>query len=299
MSVISVREIWKGRASSNEFGVSRDSTRVFRVWTDNRYDTDAIIESDPRLPAPFSPHPNDIGKYAKKMKCDQNEKTPCLWIVTVTYATPDKREDEDADNPLERRAKVNVTTQQRKKRMERAQRQQADGSFTPGPVAVVNSVGKVFEKLPDVDDSVYHVTVEKNIPPDIPPWFFGYKDSVNSDAFTLRGQLVAAGLAAILTLGIGDIQVENGVSFAVFRAEMLIDPDGHDVPVLDTGYEVEILDDDGFIIGTKKITDAEGVLVKEPQLLNGHGQELEDDEPEAYIVYRPKKRKPFNQLPLT
>lgn len=296
MSVISVREQWKGRGSSNEFGVSRDSSRVFKVWTDNNYDTDAIIESDARLPAPYSPHPNDFGKFAKKMRCEQDQKSPRLWIVTVEYATPDKPEENDEDDPLARRAKINISTTQRMRPMVLAYRKQEDGSFSDTRVPIKNSAEQLFQKVPDVPDSLYHATIEKNVPANIPSWFFDYKDAVNSDSFVLRGQNVAAGWALMLSIGIGDIQTENGVEFSTIRMEMEINPEGHDVDLVDTGFEelIRLADARRY----RKILDGEGTPIKEPAFLNGEGKKLADDAEEVYITYRHAKRKSFGSLPL-
>jgi hypothetical protein len=302
MSVVSVRESWKGRGGDNEYGTARAHVRVFDVIVDSTSDDETTILQDIRIPAPYTPHPTDAGSYAKKGKADNDDKHWSRWKAVIEYSTPDKKDDDDEDNPLDRRAKITIVTQTRQKPMTRARRKQESGEYTEEAIPVVNSAGDPITKLPDVDDSIYHATIEKNLAA-APEWLLDYKNAINSDSFALRGLTIPAGVAYITALGFGDVQKENDIEFFVLRIEMLLDKDGHDVPILDTGF-FEFIDPEMeyFKITPpafkKRIVDAESVPVTEPQLLNGKGRLLQQNEEEVYLYYRPQKEKSFGDLPL-
>jgi len=298
MAVISVREHWEGRDSDSEFGKESSHNRTFKVVTDNKYDTGPIVANDPRIPAPYTPHPNDPRCYVKKIKVKQDRESAFRWTVTVEYSTDaEKEEDKKDENPLARPAEVDWGGSKLQKVGQQAYRV-INGQAQSRVVGYLSSSDEPFDPAPEVKGSNIVLSIVKNVPTGQKAWF-KYINAVNSDSVTIDGLSFAPGTLQCNDVKVGKFTKENGVRYRVATFEVEENEDGWDIDLLDQGFSTISRFAGGDDVH-RPILDATGQPVSKPVLLNGNGQKLPKNGEHVFLTYRPVeyRRLPFSQLPL-
>lgn len=78
-------EIWIGRAASDDITTALEDTRVFRIQTDNAYDSAEDIKQVGVLPRIRSPHPKNSRLWCSDRRFQQEQALPTVWMVTCQY----------------------------------------------------------------------------------------------------------------------------------------------------------------------------------------------------------------------
>lgn len=285
MAVLWAREHWEGRDGS--FGAITDSTmtRVFKVKTDNRYDDQTVIVSHFAnvMGITFlSPHPSNGFFTARKLDPKQMSQSPFAWMVTVQYSTEPLNEDEDEpENPLDKPLRVSWDSE-------------LSQTFTTkdrNDKPMLNSAGDPLEPI-EKDDVRWMIRLTKNFS-SVPSWVANYVNKVNSSSVTIQGLTLEPRTCKVQSLRIGEMQVQNDVSFMEVSVEIAYKPDTWDAVRLDEGFH--------YLNGSSeptKITLSDGSEPSEPVLLDGDGGILANPTPDNahYLNYRVYEEADLNTL---
>jgi hypothetical protein len=277
VAIVSVNEIWDGRDGSDDVK-TRAWKRIWRIITDDPQDDGPLVMA--QIPvSPGDPHPNDGGAYAEAAEVQQGS-TRLVWLGTVRYTT-----DRDYQpNPVNDPAVITWDGEP----FQRPLIKDRNGE------AVLNSAGDPFDPPIMRDDNRPVVNVVKNVS-SVPIWVLNYRDVVNSDAFTVDGVAIAAGLAKIKWIPVSERKYRNGISYRTLTFQIHLNKDGWNFKPLDMGYREK----DGT--DRKPIYDAAGKAVTQPMLLDGSGAKLDDPSPSTavFLDYEGYEEAPFSILPLS
>jgi hypothetical protein len=160
---------------------------------------------------------------------------------------------------------------------------------------IVNSAGDPFDPPNMMDDSRRVVTVQKNLAV-VPTWILDYQDAVNSDSFTIDGVTVAAGLAKMQTVTVGEVQRRNGNTFRSVNFTIHLQREGWLLRPLDAGFR-EIAY--GGLVNIKNPGDDE--LPGAPVPLNGSGVSLASPSFSTcvFLSFEVYATRAFSSLPLS
>jgi len=298
MTVVSVVELFEDRGGASTIGFAqtvRTYKRAFLVKTNNKYDDVVTAGQATNVPREGDKYPSDSGAWCRTITVDQFAGST-VWKVTCDYSS----EFEITTNPLTDPAVITWSAEQ----FQRPTWLDRDG------YAILNSAGRFFDTLPTVDDSRFVASVQKNVGV-VPAWVANYQDAVNEAQFTVDGITVAAELAKLNGLKIGNWQERSGVPYRSLSFDIHLRREGWDLSILDQGkvrkgtptpgstlvggaYEVPARDYPAIDEGT-------GTNSSEPVLLNGSGQQLKTPTPATavFLDFGYYQLKDFNVLPLT
>lgn len=258
MSVLTFDWIGEGRTGGGdtiEGEVLR--TRVARVRTSVGTDGEAVVLAacDSHGGAIGAAHPDGSGAFLQRRSADNMGATKVYWVVTCHYSN------KLIDNPLDDPAEIDSTTEKGSKVFVKDR----------NGVWVTNSAGLLYNPPAEIDDSRVNFRVKKNVATR-PSWYpAGYKDRINSDAFTIDGLSVVIGHAKMQSLALGKVQTRNGVDYRELSLEICVSSELWDHVLLDSGFE-EI--DPNNANKRRKIVDDSGKEPSEPWPLNGLGRKL-------------------------
>lgn len=219
MSATLKKELSEGRAARNSRGV-RTYTRVFWVETTSDNDGPYAVGSATGLPIIGDVHPEDAGAWCTDLDV-QNTSPWKGWTVTASYST----ERELSTTPTSDPAVITWSSEQF----------QRVAAFDKNGNAIVNSAGDPFDPPNMMDDSRRVVSVTKNLTV-VPTWILTYQDAVNSDSFSVDGVTIAAGLAKMQSVTVGEEQSRNGTSFRTVTFLMHLQKAGWLLEPLDAGF---------------------------------------------------------------
>lgn len=257
MSILSVREIWSGRQGGEAEKGERTYQRTFRVFTDDTLDGPIQVRTALGIPRVGDPYITatefDAGSRCQNVEGAQSD-DPNVWQVTATYSSKKEDPEKDKDDPLDRAAEIEWSSEKVSRVMDR----DLTGK------AVVNSAGEKFDPPIEVEESLPLVTITRN--EDSYNYSLGlqYQDAVNSDPFFGFDP----GQAKIKEIRARS-QFENDqytwkVTYAiVFKRE------GWQTEVLDQGYWSVNEDGDKVLI-----KDVDNKPLSAPALLDGNGFEV-------------------------
>jgi len=295
VAIVSVKEIHDGRDGDDEVskrkGIRR-YTRVFRVTTDSNSDDANMVLAAAGLPGPGAVYPTDMGAWLRRRRARNESFSKRVWIVTLAYSS----EYELSDNPLDDPARISWGTET----------YQAPAVKDRDGEALLNSAGDPFDPPAMQDKSRVVAHVRKNVST-IPAWFFGYKDTVNSSAFTLDGVAFGEGVAKIRSLELSEPQERNDIAYRTlsiciefFNSNEYCESaeDAWALCVLDSGMRRRH-PDSGELVDC--INNGDGQSVSSPALLDGSGEQIEDPSPAdaVYLPFHVYYKADFNALPLT
>lgn len=180
--------------------------RQWTVMTDTRaYHEGAVLLEGIAagyFPTPFfSFHPDDLRFLCKRLSARQDTKSPLHWRVTAEWDTA-PWDDDDEEEPQDRRAKITWSTVKYQKAIERDR----DGK------AILNSAKDYFDPPPLKDLSRWTITVTKNLT-NIPTSILDYADKINGADWSVDGIDVPKNAAKMMSIGIGDKQREGNIDY--------------------------------------------------------------------------------------
>ncbi len=251
MSVISVRALTEGRSGSqtNDKGI-RTSVRKFGVRTNSLADDDTVVRYAVGVPRLYDVHPNDPGMNVESVQCSQDSFSGVYWEVVVNYSSKTPDEQQQAENPLERRSKVEWG----KVDYQEAYQQDQDGQ------AMVNSAQEPFDPPRQRDAKRITLKITRNEPSFNPALALAYQDHVNADVFfgADPGLCKCQGIT-------GSEDYQNNITFWSVVYEFEFRKEGFDEYILDQGFST-------LANGVRTlIRDQHGTPVTQPVLLNGAG----------------------------
>jgi hypothetical protein len=147
-----------------------------------------------------------------------------------------------------------------------------------------------------MDDSRRVITISKNLAV-VPAWILTYQDAVNSDAFNVDGITVAAGLAKVQAVTVGEVQRRNGIAFRVVTLVIHLQKDGWVVKSQDIGFR-EL----GYGGGRQNIlNDVDDERPSAPVPLDGAGNHIFDPDATSNVMlsFDVYAEKVFSALPLS
>jgi hypothetical protein len=168
-----------------DIGKFDDQTRrrQWLVMTDSRvYNESAVLQEGViagNFPVPYvSVFPDEPAYLCKRLTARQEKNSPLHWIVTAMWDTK-PWDDDDDENPLDRRAKIRWSTVKYQKAVEKDR----DGE------AILNSAGDYFDPPPLKDVSRWTATVSKHLPA-VPTAILDYADKLNDADWAIQGVTV-------------------------------------------------------------------------------------------------------------
>ncbi len=313
MGVVSVNEIWDGRAgSTNDQGV-REYTRSFRVRTDDARDGVLHALYAAGIPRRYDPYEDqngafDTGALAKHPRARGTE-DPTLWIVEVDYSTkydfpegtgaasdkpgtPSAGQDgspgDKEGDPIFAPAKIKWGTV---KYTKPARAFNPDGSRS----AILNSAGLPFDPPPEMEDYRLTLTVARTELAYTVSTNEKYVNRVNRaqwKAFNIKPlRMLCKGISA-------DREYKNGIVIWNVQYEFEYREEGWALQLLNCGWDAYDADYDGIGPAERHriVNTADGHAPRTPPLLDARGQELDPDDDPIYLVFHIYETAEFNDL---
>lgn len=280
MSVISCREIWRGRDGRFNGLLDYELTRVFRVLTDSAYDDTTVILAAGVLPLVGAADTISPALTVRGYQFRQMEESPKLWLVSVQYSSKltGGGDPENPDNdvpPLDRPVKITWSAQERQRVVER------DVNGVP----VLNSANDPFDDPLMADDQRLIATVTCNVLA-VPSWILSYRGSMNSDAIVVDGLPVPEECALFKFGSLSEPLTEQGQTYRRFVYSLHLNEDTWWAVVVDRGWN-EL--SPGAQGGKAPMT-VDGQIPDAPLLLNGNGlrqdAEITTGVPLLFQIYR-------------
>jgi len=292
MSIIQISELHEGRGGSAALQKNkgiRKHTRVFRVVTDNQFDTSKDVLNV--LPSLGSLHPRDSAAYCTDVAVTNESFSKLVWKVTLSYST----ERELNKNPLLIPAAIEWSSSATQYGFV------LDAEGNP----IMNSANDWFAEQVKGERSFWTVNITKNLAV-VPAWVLTYPDAVNENATTIDGVSVPAKCAKVSSISISKVQTSNDISYREVKLGIKINPDTWTKKIVDQGRNYLLTNDDGSKILTQcydkngkhgvQLLDGEGKLLWTK--LEAQGEEYEPGD-EQYLEYDIYPLKDFSALPLS
>lgn len=290
MAVVgTAKERWEGRTASYDGGMWT-YTREWLVQTDNKNDRENTVSGASGLPAYGDTHPGAIADaaYATKISYNQKTETPFAWIVLVTYTSERAK---SSDDPASDEILVTWTT-------EIYQRPVFQDIFGNG---ILNSAGDYFIDPTPVADDVHLIgNIKANVAA-VPTWIVDFQNSVNAAQITVGGLPIAAGLAKVQRIDIGERQKRNNSTFYPLTIEIHVHKEGWTFQPMDVGFRTTTPDTTGRVKPTREQAKNDGDQSEPttPILLDGFGNALTDPTPSraVFLNFQLYALKDFSVLP--
>ena len=318
MSVISVRETWRGRGSDWNAEGQRTYTRTFRVITDTTAAQDNEIRGALSLTL-LSPYPEDLGAFATNIRIQNAGEHPCHYDVEIPYSTRPRQtcNTEQTESPLDEPPLIVWRFQHFSEAVDRATRIEEDGGFFPegpfgggepdpgevgGAVAdapIINTSGEPYDPPITRDAAFLTCTIERNVAEFDVLKAMEYTLSVNEDQFTIDNITIAAERARLYEWT-AIPQYKGSCAERYFREtyQIQLQTGGWDMRLLDQGFcTAEVNAAETEFVSTP-IRDQFGNPLGRPVLLNGEGQRLTPDDDPIFMRYRIYPLKNFTALGL-
>jgi len=245
----------ESRSAANNKGI-RTYSITYKLESDSTSDTASDVGNDANLPSIGEVHAEDAQAYCVSLdiNCVAGWK---WWTATATWTT----ERELAEDPEDDEVLVSWQSEI----YQEAIFQDIDGN------GILNSAGDYFiDPVPTRDNVHFIAKIRKNVQ-SVPSWVLSKQNNVNSGQITIGGLTIAAGLARMSRLVIGERQRRGSIDFYEISFEIHIHESGWRLEPLDAGFR-EI--DYGSRVPVQ-ITDENGDEPTAPVLLDGTGNVLE------------------------
>jgi hypothetical protein len=242
------------------------------------------------VPTPyFSTHPGDSRFLCKRVTCRQDSKAAYLWRLTADYDTL-PWEDDDEEDPLDRRAKISWSTVKYQKAVEKDRNGKA----------ILNSAGDFFDPPPLKDVSRWTARVSKHLPA-VPTAILSYPDKLNNADWTIQTLTVPRNAAKIMAIEISDLQKEGDVEF--YTLTYTVEFDADDLwkgKYLNQGYYFRDPEETDPELQRKRCK-VKGKDCASPQLLKSNGDQELDPKPSTstFQEYDIENEMDFGVLPVT
>lgn len=314
MSVIEITEITFGRGG--DFGPKnlRTYRRTLQAITDDPRDSVATVAlalaTHPTLGIDIW-HPYacgndlDIGSKCQKISIQNLPNTHTAWAITADYTT-DFDAAQAEENPLRRNPVIRITSEKfqspalstidGKVRQARWQtlpdgKRQLNVFATKTAFAIVNSAGFPYDPPPEIDDSRFIVTIERNEGTNNIALFYDMKDAVNDRPFW--GQP-----ARTWKLDPPELQEVYEGQYHYWKVVYTLhfNADTWDIATPDRGRHGWFTY--GDYATTYRFLDKTGQYVDDPILMDGNGAPLAVGAEPVINVYRANKIRDFRRLRL-
>lgn len=159
-------------------------------------------------------HPQNYRLRFQPVDIEQDEENPAIFTATLTWSSEKfdpKKEDEQEDDPLNRRAKVRQKTGHMRETRHR--------DFYGKPK--LNAAGDLFDPQIENNTSYRIIKIRKNVTV-FPDWTFDFDDCVNSEDFYIKGKLIKKGCAWMADIDLGDENTEGPITYAEANIEIWV-----------------------------------------------------------------------------
>jgi hypothetical protein len=238
MAVLSMRPL-PGKEGSFGPITEWSAKREWLAVCDSRFDEESTIlaygYANGILPVPFA---NVLGSnpllLCWTVSPKQDKKSPLHWVVTASYSTQylskQEKDEQNYPNPVDRPAKFTWSSAKYNKPMVK----DINGSM------IVNSAGDPFDPPAEADRSRWTVSITKNVYA-VPSIIIDYTDAINSGSFTIQSLPVAAQVAKIMSINIGEeqsaqIAEDSEITYFAFSYTMEFRPETWKLELLDQGF---------------------------------------------------------------
>ena len=168
------------------------------------------------------------------------------------------------------------------------------------------------------DRALWRINVNKNVV-SVPSWLLTYQNAVDSDTVVIGGLPIGQGLLKVDSVGIGELAIENEVSFYPLSFSLLLRQEGWDIKLLNTGLReivtIQDFENDTEYDELQPILDSNGDPVQEPVFLDSEGKAIRENQNDDTAIqpiktnltsgeiitleFETKDELPFSALPLT
>lgn len=263
------------------------------VVCDSKYDGPQVVLASGMLPALYTTYAagNDVDAEARLIK-----KTPKLksrsnsgnaWTVSCEYSTAVDNNQSNQD-PTLRPPTISGSFAQYMKVL--------DVDIDGKPVQ--NTVGEQFDPSIEVEDSKPILSVTKLFTSIDFAFFASYKDAVNSDTFTVRGQTFAPDVCKMQSLSFNEVWI-NGANYFEVTAEMEIKPEKWNPRKIANVGLLARQPNAAGPIGPILADDNSGEPINAPVNLKADGTRAAPGDAPHLIDFRPYIRRPFSLLNLS
>lgn len=263
MAVIGNASELGGMRTARFSGGNWTYSRTWLVKTNNKLDREDTVAGASGLPVYAEAHPANANAYANEISYAQADSTDTLWHVTATYTTErDLNSDPSNDEVL-----VSWDSEI----YQEALFEDVDGE------GIVNSAGDYFiDPVPTRDAAYLIAKIRANVT-SVPTWVIDLQNAVNDSQITVGGLAIAAGLAKLQRLTIGEREKRDSTTFYPLSFELHIKKEGWRLEPLDAGFRA--------ISGSDRnnIQDGNDSEVNQPVLLDGAGGELANPGPTTAV----------------
>lgn len=267
-----------GTEATNDLGV-RTYTRVFKLETTSKSDSEYDVGSHASLPRIGSVHPSDSSAWCRRLQV-QRVAGWKQWTVTANYSSAF----ELAENPIFEPAQIEWDSENFEE----------VAVYDNAGDAILNSAGDPYENVMR-ERTRRVVTVRKNVA-SVPTWIITAEDAVNSSAFVLDGVTVPTGMAKLGAPRLSAWMNRNGTVYREMAMQIILNKDGWNLQPLEAGFRYR--NGDGDLV--RAVSD-DGTDVTSPVCLNADGELIPDPTPST-VVFGDWDVYPafdFNTLPLT
>jgi hypothetical protein len=162
---------------------------------------------------------------------------------------------------------------------------------------IINTAGEPFDPPLEVDRKLPVVEVRVNMA-SVPAWILGYREAINSTAWSIDGLVVLAKCAMMDGIEVSELQVENNVAYREISYRAVIAPTalGWQPRLLNAGYSE--------LIGTapnQKLVPIviDGTTPSHPVPLDAYGRRIQKPTPEnvVWLTFNVYSELDFNALP--
>jgi hypothetical protein len=262
MTVTYMGTIAEKRTAVNAAGI-RTYSETFRLTSDATSDTASDVGNNTSLPSIGSVYADDAQAYCTNLSISCTDgyagwEAVATWTTERTMSSTDPEDDE---------VRVSWTTEVYQEPVF----QDVDGD------AVVNSAGDYFIDPVPTRDATHLIARIRSNHRSIPAWILAKQNNVNSGLIQIGGLNIAAGLARMARLEIGERQRRNDIDFYSLSFEVHIHKDGWLLQPMDVGFrELEY----GELV---QIKDTLGDEVTTPVMLDGEGKAQSSPTPSSAV----------------
>lgn len=295
MAVVSgyPKELIEKRSSQTDAEGSR-YFRHFIVKVSAVTDTPYIAESATGIPRVGDDHPDNGYATCRVVRCEPYQGLSETYEVMVEYSTPlSNLPGGDNADPLLRSAQYGGGSEKVTVPLSRAvyagkklykRNGTVDVQLIPGitsatpPIMVTNSAGQPFINVPEFEETMPYVRIQRNEAPNIGAIVqkqTQYEGKVNSDTFSIGTLTVLPGLAKIADIS-WTREVDNQIPYFDVTYTIMLREAGWDYEIQDEGV-VELTTTE--VAKIQNIKDENNEDISQPVLLNGFGKRCRSSTP--------------------
>lgn len=210
----------------NSLGI-RTYTNAFVLTTDSRADSVFQVGSHASLPTIGSVFSGDPAAYCVSLSVENTEPWTG-WTVTAEYTTDVFEPAEE--NPVDDQPRISWSSEIYQEPVFK----DTDGN------AVLNSAGDYFiDPAPTRDVSHLIARITQNVT-SVPSWALSYQNAINNGTITIDGLSIAAGLAKVQRIDIGEPELRGNYTFRKVTLEIHIHRDGWNLQPLQAGFNQKV-----------------------------------------------------------